>query len=234
MTAHVVQSPAKARVSMKGYEKLTGMSTAQWEGNCFAVASKLAAHFGGTAVYGHWLGEISLDGWWKLRAGQDFCNHGWIVLPDKHGKYVQGREEIVDPTRWSFEAKKPYIWRGQNDGTYDEGGNRFRMSARGNEPPEDDGEQEPLTIELLSEESYENVKRICKMGWLSEFSESYPFLSHTDARWLANTAPAAIGWFVVAEIYEALDRAGMRAWIPTDNWKMVHRYFGLRGTREDE
>lgn len=232
MTVHVVKAPAKTSVSMKGYEKLTGLTTAEWEGNCFAIATKLAPHFGGTAVYGHWLGQINPKGWWKQRAGGAFCNHGWIVLPNESGKYVQGQETIVDPTRWSFEAKKPYIWQGKNDGTYDEGGNRFRMAMRGNGAPEDEDDgREPLTIDLLSEESYEHVKHICNMGWLSDFSPNYPFLCHSDACWLANTAPSVIGWWRVAEVYEALAKAGLRASIPTDNWKMVDRYFGLRGEK---
>lgn len=217
-----------AHLSMKSYEKLTGLTTAEWEGSCFAVANMLAPHFGGTAVYGHWLGKINPAGHWKTHARQGFCNHGWIVVPNKHGKYGVDTETIVDPTRWSFEAKKPYIWQGKNDGTYDEGGNRFRMAMRGHEPPDDDDTREPLTIDLLSEESYENVKQICKLGPFHEFSPEYPFLGYSLARWLANTDPAVIGWWCVAEIYEALAKAGLKAAIPIDNWRMVARYFGLR------
>lgn len=232
MTVHVIDGPVKAKLTMRGAEKLVGLPVADWEGNCFAVASKLASYFGGVAVYGHWLGEISPKGYWEGRAGQAFCNHGWIVLPNERGKYGVNCETIVDPTRWSFEAKKPYIWRGKNDGTYDEGGNKFRMATRGHEPPEDDGEHDSVLVDLLSEESseesYTHVAQICKMGRLTNYSAEDPYLSRVDAHWLATTDPAVIGWFIVAEVYEALCKAGCRAMIPIDNWKMVDRRFKLR------
>jgi hypothetical protein len=228
MTTHVIKSPVKTRVSMPGYAKLVGIPLDRWEGNCFAVASKLAPHFGGTAVYGHWLGEISPDAkFWASKRGTGFAQHGWIVLPDKHGKYsLDG--EIVDPTRWSFEAKKPYLWKGKNDGAYDEGGNGFRMAMRGSRPPDVDDGREPVTIELGCEELYEKVRHICRMGPLTEFSDEYPFLYHADVAWLANTSPEKIGWFVVAEVYEAIAKAGCRGYIPIDNWKMVDRLCGLK------
>lgn len=67
-TAYVIAGPAK--LTIKGAEKLVGLKTTQWVGNCFAIASKLAPHFGGTAVYGHWLGEISplAEFWAKKRS----------------------------------------------------------------------------------------------------------------------------------------------------------------------
>lgn len=66
------------------------------------------------------------------------------------------------------------------------------------------------------------------MGDFEDFSEEFPFIDHTDLAWLANTSPDIIGWFVVAEIYEAIAKAGCRGYIPIDNWKMVDRRFGLR------
>lgn len=235
MTVHVVKSPVKVRVSMKGYEKIAG-PTATWEGNCFAIASKLAPMFGGTAVYGHWLGEISDKGWWKHRAGLPFCNHGWIVLPNQHGKYVRGEEIIVDPTRWSFEAKKPYIWKGRNDGTYDEGGNSFRaaMASMHNRADDPEHNHEPVLFELSSDEMYNLVKRVCRISDFEDFSDAYPFLDHMDVLRLCNAPPKKIGWFFVAEIYEKLAKAGYCGHIPIDNWKMVNRYFGISGSPDDE
>jgi len=218
-------------------EKLVGLPTSQWHGQCFYVASKLAPAFGGIAVYGHWLGKISPKAtFWEKKREIGFAQHGWIVLPNEKGRYGVECETIVDPTRWSFEAKGPYIWRGKNDGTYDEGGNRVRMDMRHSRypdgPPDDDGEREPITLNLSCDEVYQRLKRVLGYSDFHDFSNEYPFLCPTDAVWVANTDPAVIGWFYVAEVYEALARAGMHAHIPTDNWKMVDRRFGLKDVEQ--
>lgn len=158
------------------------------------------------------------------------------MLPNERGKYVPEKERIVDPTRWSFEAKKPYLWTGDNDGTYDEGGNGFRsamarMHSRVDDP---DHGREPLLLSLGCEEDYERVKRICRIGSFEDYSDEYPYLDHMDVLRLCNASPRDIGWWRVAEIFEKLARLGYHASIPSDNWKMVDRYFGISENPEPE
>lgn len=218
------------KLTIKEAEKIVGAHASQWHGNCFGIASKLAPVLGGTAVYGHWLGQISPKAtFWKNKMNLGFAQHGWIVLPNASGKYIPEQEQIVDPTRWSFEAKQPYLWTGDNDGTYDEGGNGFRSAMASLNSRADDPEhnREPVLFELRCEEYYERVKRICRISGFEDFSDEYPFLDHMDVLRLCNAPPRTIGWFIVAEIYEKLARAGYHAHIPTDNWKMVDRYFGI-------
>lgn len=80
-------------------------STEKWRGQCYGVAlalieSKLVS---GRAVYGHYYGPISPTSKpFGSRAGTSFpAHHGWIVTEDGH---------IIDPTRWVFEDRAPYIY----------------------------------------------------------------------------------------------------------------------------
>jgi hypothetical protein len=206
-------------ITLREAVKLIGSKPSTWEGNCFGVASALAPYLGGVAVYGHWLGKVSPNGFWKARTGHPFQQHGWVVLPNEKGVYSEQTETIIDPTRWSFEAKKPYVWQGKNDGTYDEGGNKMRMHLGSRDVPNDDY-VEPLDT---SNECLEHLAMLLRN---SDVESGLILKSEVIA--IANAAPKALDWFWVAEIYEALDKAGYRAFIPTDNWKMVDRRRGLR------
>jgi hypothetical protein len=195
----------------------------QWEGNCFGIASTLAPLVGGIAVYGHWLGEVSEKGYWKERASQGFQNHGWIVLPNEHGKYGTN-DVILDPTRWSFEAKAPYLWQGRNDGTYDEGGNELREAMLGD--PNELPERGEIEFSFESDEMYYLVGQLVHDTFA--YGPDYPYLDKAAISYLAHRSPKKIGWFFVAEIYEAIIRVGCVSQIPLDNYRMVDRIFGLR------
>lgn len=82
----------------------------EWPGNCYAIACAVlkSGMVRGRATYGHYYGYIS-----PLSipfGGRKWSRHGWITR----------RKTIVDPTRWVFEAVKPYIYVGPvNDADYD-------------------------------------------------------------------------------------------------------------------
>ena len=201
--------------------KFVGAPVKDWEGNCFAIASKLAPHVGGVAVYGHYLGRVNAKkGYWRGYAGMPFQRHGWIVLPGGDD------ETIIDPTRWSFEAVKPYIWTGKNDGSYDEGGNRFRgsMLADPRDVPGDSGDV--VEFFMSCEEAFNRVGRL--VGDTFCYGEDDPYLDRSLIRYLANVPPDTIGWCWVAEVYDKIIEAGESAAIPIDNLKMVHRRRKLR------
>jgi hypothetical protein len=94
--------------------KIIGMEVKSWPGNCFAVSSKIVEHgiVNGEAKYGHWLGKVNPD-CEIFDSTFPFQRHGWIVGEDGF---------IYDYTRWVFECKKPYVWIGENDTTYDNEG----------------------------------------------------------------------------------------------------------------
>jgi hypothetical protein len=206
-------------ITIRDAVKLIGSKTSDWEGKCFGVASALAPHLGGIAVYGHWLGKINPKGYWKTRAGAPFVQHGWVVLPGPDGKYTENTETIVDPTRWSFEAKKPYLWQGKNDGAYDEGGNEMRMHLSAHDVSNDNF-IEPLDV---SNGCLEHLAMLLRDGDVES-----GLILKSQVFTIANAAPKILDWFWVAEIYEALDKAGYHGLIPTDNWRMVDRRHGLR------
>lgn len=84
-----------------------GIRPVDWAGKCFEVASKMvdAGLVDGEAVYGHWTGPVSKHSRFSGREGAGFVQHGWVLLSDG--------ETVVDPTRWVFEAVKPYIFVGE-------------------------------------------------------------------------------------------------------------------------
>jgi hypothetical protein len=117
-----------------------------WKGNCYHVACQIVKQdvlmTECRAVYGHYLGPISPDGYFKARIGMPFVQHGWVEFPNG---------DIIDPTRWVFEAKQPYIALIEHDNVvleeYDEGGNQWR-EATTDPPPKysKDDEQYPFSV----------------------------------------------------------------------------------------
>ena len=96
----------------------------KWHKRCHEIAHRIvdAGLVEGSVCYGHYLGPIDPDGRWSNREGLAFQRHGWILLPD-------GR--ILDPTRFSFENKDPYLYIGENADEYDEGGYEASVSFYG-------------------------------------------------------------------------------------------------------
>lgn len=90
--------------TLKECEKALGERAPQWAKRCYEIAHKIVKKGlvpGGEAVYGHWLGPVHPN---SPFAGKrmPFVQHGWIWIED-HGL-------VVDPTRWCFEAKRPYLY----------------------------------------------------------------------------------------------------------------------------
>lgn len=91
-------------------EKAIGEPASAWAKRCYEIACKIVKAglvsrrrgLGGEAVYGHWVGSISPRSSFADRRHLGFVNHGWI--------YVADHNLVIDPTRWAFEAKAPYIY----------------------------------------------------------------------------------------------------------------------------
>ncbi len=82
----------------------------KWSARCYEVASAMvkAKVVKGTAVYGHWLGAVEPG---TPFAGRPLIQHGWVLQKDS---------TVVDPTRWVFEGRAPYIWTGkESEGSAD-------------------------------------------------------------------------------------------------------------------
>lgn len=94
-------------ITIKEAERAIGEPATAWGGRCFEIASRLvkASTVKGTAVFGHWTGPVHPRSRFASR-GAGFVQHGWIVTDDDSGA-------VIDPTRWAFEAKDPYIYSGE-------------------------------------------------------------------------------------------------------------------------
>ena len=207
---------------------IIGQPIELWEGNCSMVAARLAKHLGVKTARGHYCGPVSPSGYWGTRMGGGFIQHSWVVMPDARGVYHENTETIVDPTRWSFEAKKPYIWsKPDTERDYDEGGNRARERMLPRSVADVTGD--PIHFELESVPC-DHIAALCGA---SDYSEDYPLLYKEELHLLANRSPDKIEWFYVAEVYEGLIEAGFEGSIPLDNMQMVARRRKLKEAVDD-
>ncbi len=187
-------------LTIEAIEEYYELPAEKWHGRCSELAhAAIGVLEQGHYAYGHYLGHVDPDGHWGDRG---LHRHGWVLLDD-------GR--IVDPTRWSFENVKPYIYIGDNDADYDEGGNRLRGALARPCPSAKDGE-------------LANLEEVMASAMLFEHLTSTPFAEMTRAQavWVANLSYADLG-FAVASIYETLITNGMKVFIPVDNYNMAVR-----------
>lgn len=87
-------------------EEVLGDRAFAWAGRCFEIASRIVDAGlvpGGVAVYGHWTGSIHPRSIFYDRRHLGFVPHGWILRDDG---------TVIDPTRWAFEGKRPYLFQG--------------------------------------------------------------------------------------------------------------------------
>jgi hypothetical protein len=177
-----------------------------WHGKCFGVASAIVDEglVEGEAIYGHYLGPIAKDGFWGQRRGHPFVQHGWVLLPD-------GR--ILDPTRFSFENKDPYIYLEDNEDDYDEGGNQFRQAMHAKRPCPDAGGDKPLEWDASQEEA---------QAFESLTGTPFADFNFEQAFWIGNMPYDEIKG-AISLVYTTFARNKLIAIIPMDNWKRAKR-----------
>ncbi|MFI5222680.1 MAG: hypothetical protein ACHQX3_00295 [Nitrospirales bacterium] len=168
-----------------------------WPGNCYTIAAAMHRADlvpGGLLRYGHYLGPVAAA---SIFHGRPLVPHGWIEAPDG---------SIVDPTRFVFEAREPYIYKGPNNQQYDAGGNVFRKQNEG-EAPQPSGQEITLLVELPP-----RIKAL-----LRNEGPNYTF---SQLFWLAN-----LSLFTLADdaldVYLALIDVDLAALIPIDNRRIV-------------
>lgn len=195
------------KIEIKKVEKTIGISVEKWRGNCHGIASLLLQHglVIGKLRYGHWVGPVSKDSMFG-KYPNGLVRHGWIELLDG---------TIVDPTRFEFEQKEPYIYVGKND-HYDAGGNRIKM-ARLTPPPEYNPTENQVTLSMCSS-AMELVEELFKMKGSTEPRELT--VTVMQVFWLANL-PLQLFEGLAKPIYEAIIEAGHGAFIPIDNKDMI-------------
>jgi len=193
--------------------KAIGRPTASWEGDCFGVATQVveAGLVEGTAVYGHYLGEVHHGSIFAGVSRAGFVQHGWVVLSD-------GR--VFDPTRWAFESRKPYLFLSANTQDYDEGGNGLRHLLRVPVPALDPAEKlVPFPEGALSLTAYAHLEKLMGFAPNAQGRRYTRFQIH----WLA-TAPSDSFQPHAVALYKAI--AGiphMVGFIPIDNRRRAER-----------
>lgn len=191
-------------------EVWVGSPAREWHGQCFAIATAVVGSglSNGEAVYGHYLGPVDCYGYWASRCASPFIQHGWVALPDGG---------VLDPMRWSFENVEPYIavfGPGSDElSEYDEGGNRWRTAARMPCPGPVDGEHVELDVSAETGQ------------WISQQlpdGVTLQTLAMVHVHWLSNAGYDELGP-LAHDLYQAVEKTGMRGLIPIDNWRRSER-----------
>ena len=198
-------------------EAALGEKAPRWAGRCYEIACAIVAAklVRGVAVYGHWLGPVDEKSRFWRGGALPFVQHGWIVLHDD--------ERILDPTRWAFEAREPYLFLGlptKPDGRscYDEGGNDFRGAMR--EPPprfDPKDKMHNVTARVMDSPTWRFVESYLR---LDAASQKPGVLTRVQLMWLANSPLSELGEHA-ARVYAALGKLGLEAFIPIDNARRV-------------
>lgn len=184
----------------------------RWKGNCYYVASQIVKEDVLTAecraVYGHYLGPIASDSYFRSHKGMPFVQHGWIELPNG---------DIIDPTRWVFENKEPYIAFIEKDNDvieeYDEGGNEWRHATQ-NPPPAYNADDKQVSFRYDEFDRLDG--RTYVLGLLGDKRKEIDRLSDEQIFWLANLSLQTLGIYA-REVYAYIESVGCDAYIPWDN-----------------
>jgi hypothetical protein len=190
-----------------------------WAGRCYEVASRCARAgiVRGAAVYGHWRGEVAPRSYFgRLRRQVPFYRHGWVVLDD-------GR--VCDFTRWAFTGGRSFVYVGSAGPEYDEGGNVVLGQLRG-EPPRFDpeGDVRMLGDDLLSSPAWEHVEGLLGGHYHFDLGEvcTPGAVTVEQVLWLANLPYAELSPHA-DEVYAAVERLGLGAFVPIDNRRRAAR-----------
>lgn len=187
--------------------KLIGSPVADWPGACSTIANKMLENevCEGKLRYGAWHGVVSPN--CKLFY-KTYKNIGWV----RHGWIVKSDGSIVDPTRWVFEALKPYIYQGVND-CYDAGFNQIKLKNEKPAPAWDSTQRPCLDLSKMDDATANFIQALLD-------DRQHNVLSLGQNFWLANLSLSRMAPFE-REIITALDKQGFGAHVPIDNLRMV-------------
>lgn len=204
-TSKVSEEQALGRIvripSIEQIEEKFKEPAASWEGRCAELAACVEKMIPGCRrVRGHYLGLITGSHW----KGRPYAQHEWLELEDG---------TVVDPTRWSFEGKDPYVFVGgptnTEDWPYDEAGVRLRHLLLGRKPcPAFSKDEESAKVNQMPSDARRHLEKMGAEPKNGRFSLSQLF-------WIAGAAPEELGDHVVT-IYRWFVRNNYEALIPID------------------
>lgn len=187
-----------------------------WPGNCYAIvmAIKQAGLIPGVkSRYGHWAGRVAPG---TMFFGKAHPRHGWLICPNG---------TILDPTRWVFEGRAPYVAvvlpGSPHAKHYDVGGNALVREIYGTQPAPAatvpfGPAAKPVVCPL-------HISHAGAISFIWNIFQCEPtLLTEAQVYWLAHLAPADFGEPDEGKaIFQAIDKAKKKAWIPIDNWHAV-------------
>lgn len=190
------------KLAIVDVEKAIGVPVQEWPGRCHEISRRIVESglVDGVAVYGHFRGGVSEGSMFERR--RPFQRHGWVLL--------KGGRRILDPTRWVFEATEPYLYVGPLTDEYDEGGQQLRQQLATPPPPFNPAHSKFQLV--LTPAIWKFV-----LGLLQYNDKT---LSAQQVMWLASLPLPALGRHA-KPIFEAVERAGLRSFIPIDNYRKV-------------
>jgi hypothetical protein len=177
----------------KTHNIIKGTPEAVFAGNCHSVARELMKFLGKEArlVRGHWIGS---------------------KYPKQHS-WLEYRGKIIDPTRFQFENKSAYIFKGLiSDPHYDKFSCSLRSPNYRDLPPREG---------QLFRTQFTHKTR-AKLNQLLYNDRDWHFWTKEEIMYIANMPPKDFGKSFKS-IFSEIIRRGYRAAIPID----ILRYFGL-------
>lgn len=179
----------------------------EWAGQCYAVSVSLLDYgiIKGYARYGSYTGYIDPESMFYDECHESgVSRHGWIELEDG---------TIVDPTRWVFEHKEPYIYVGKNDCYEADPYTSYDIHRQHEKPPVYKKSSTNVVLSISDSARHMMHKVLREDRDENSFTRAQLF-------WLCKANPIEYGVYRV-EIYEALKKAGMRPHILEINWNIV-------------
>ncbi len=180
-----------------------GVKVIDWMGNCYFIACRMleAGVVKGEPRYGHWRGPIAPGS--MFDRGSPITRHGWIAAKE------EGRDIVIDPTRWVFEDASPYIYQAPDfEGWYDAGGNVFRDENVKPFPEFD----EKYGAYRLPVQLRQPIRRL--------LDKQLPVADRCQLHWLATQSLNRLGQDA-GPVFRWLVQKKMGALIPIDNRRLV-------------
>lgn len=206
-----------SQLAAKEMGRMINVPCDQWAGRCYEISARIldAGICEGKLCYGLYYGKVHRNSFFGRRGYCGAIRHGWISLDDG----------VMDPTRFAFENKPPYIYFGPVSGEYDFAASNLGSRIRGPFPPATQ-ETTAVPVDLVS--AVTDAVRLGSTqlhiyGQITELDRSQIF-------WIANQQHESFG-DKVADVYRWITNIGYGAAIPVDNQIFV---FGRNGDNDKQ
>lgn len=183
-------------------ENIIGVKSEKWIANCYYISTLLVKYgvVEGKAVFGKYHGYVNKK---SPFYGNTFINHGWVETPNG---------EIIDPTRWVFESKEPYIYESFiKNIDYDRGSNVIKKLLKVDAPSFNENSKvvdiENLQIEAIFKELLKEKKENKK-------------ISIEQLIWVGSLSLGDLNYFAKPLFAWYKDNA-LSVFIPVDNFETI-------------